>query len=364
MYYKEDWEIVKKRYEALWAGEILDRCCVAVTAPRKGCEHFFDPKEHKGSYNMGAMLASQYMNDPYTAMREKEKILENTYFAGDAIPQLWFNYGSVGHAAYFDAPYYVGKETTWFDPVIFDWDEQELKFNPDNQILQWQLEAARIYAEEAKGKYFISTPDNSGCLDALSALRPTEDLLVDMLTEPELVKRELKKIIDAWKNVGDQLHALTKDCNDGGATIGWLSIWAPGRFSQLQADISVMLSNEMFKEFIVPELIETANHQEYNLYHLDGIGQLRHLDDILAIPNIHMIQWVSVVGEPSYMENIESLKKIQKAGKGLLINDVEPNHIESLLSELSPKGLLLMTSASSQEMADDIVKKVEKWTVK
>ena len=80
MYYKDDWDIVKKRFEALWNGEVIDRCCIAVTAPRKGCEDFFDMSEHKGIYNMGAALTSLHMDDPYTVIKEKEKILENTYF--------------------------------------------------------------------------------------------------------------------------------------------------------------------------------------------------------------------------------------------------------------------------------------------
>jgi hypothetical protein len=35
MYYKPDWELAKKRIEAFWQNEVIDRCCVAVFAPRK-----------------------------------------------------------------------------------------------------------------------------------------------------------------------------------------------------------------------------------------------------------------------------------------------------------------------------------------
>ena len=35
MYYKPDWPGAKKRLEAFWNNEIIDRCCVAVFAPRK-----------------------------------------------------------------------------------------------------------------------------------------------------------------------------------------------------------------------------------------------------------------------------------------------------------------------------------------
>lgn len=34
MLYKPDWEEAQERYRAWWAGEVLDRCAMAVTAPR------------------------------------------------------------------------------------------------------------------------------------------------------------------------------------------------------------------------------------------------------------------------------------------------------------------------------------------
>ena len=35
MKYKEDWPLARKRLEAFWHGEIIDRCCVGVLSPRK-----------------------------------------------------------------------------------------------------------------------------------------------------------------------------------------------------------------------------------------------------------------------------------------------------------------------------------------
>lgn len=363
MYYKEDWGQAKRRFEALWNMEVIDRCCIAVTAPRKGSEPFF------AEYSKGVaakkiipsgMLTSRFMNDPESVVREKTILMEHTFYGGEAFPQIWMNYGPVGHAAYFDAPYNVGETTTWFEPLIEDITKSCLNFNKENQILKWQIEAARVFAKEGAGRFIVSTPDNSGSMDALAALNETENLLVNMITEPEAVKRELKKVIEAWKYAGDRLYEITKSCNDGGASIGWLSIWAPGKFSQLQSDMSVMLSNSMFQDFVMPELMECSQHQEYNLYHMDGQDQLRHLDDILSIPQIGMVQWVSVVGQPSYMEFIPTFRKIQSRGKGLLINDVLPADVEKLLDCLKPEGLLIMTSTDTQEEAESLLKMAER----
>ncbi len=31
---KDNWDDTKKRYSAFWQGEIVDRCCISVTAPK------------------------------------------------------------------------------------------------------------------------------------------------------------------------------------------------------------------------------------------------------------------------------------------------------------------------------------------
>jgi hypothetical protein len=34
MFFKEDWEQCKERLDTFWEGEMVDRCCISVLAPR------------------------------------------------------------------------------------------------------------------------------------------------------------------------------------------------------------------------------------------------------------------------------------------------------------------------------------------
>ena len=52
----------------------------------------------------------------------------------------------------------------------------------------------------------------------------------------------------------------------------------------------------------------------------------------------------------------------QKAGKNLYLL-VDPSEIEFILENLSAKGLFLNTFADSEDEANEIIKKVEKWSV-
>ena len=43
--YKENWEENKRRMEAYWNKEYIDRCCLAMTIPREGGKPVFPPRK-------------------------------------------------------------------------------------------------------------------------------------------------------------------------------------------------------------------------------------------------------------------------------------------------------------------------------
>lgn len=67
MYFKSDWAESQKRFEALWHQELIDRCCVAVFAPKAG---------HEEAYYKGVNLRSTLHGyDPEYVLEQKEKHL-------------------------------------------------------------------------------------------------------------------------------------------------------------------------------------------------------------------------------------------------------------------------------------------------
>jgi hypothetical protein len=71
VYYKPDWAAAQKRLEAFWAGEVLDRCPVAVLAPRNRRAKTLEPAGP-------ADIEAYY--------RREIARLESTYFGGEAAP--------------------------------------------------------------------------------------------------------------------------------------------------------------------------------------------------------------------------------------------------------------------------------------
>ena len=356
MDYKNDWEKSKERFHAFWKGEVLDRCCVAVTAPKDGSKYTPEPfpqnKEDK----------IKYWTDGEWILKRNRQDFESTFFGGEAFPQVFLNLGVSAHAGFFkNAKYQMEDGTMWFFPSIHDWDHDVLEFNRESFLYQKTQDLAKYLVQESKGSYFVSMTDDGGNADALAHLRGSEELLMDMMIEPDLVHQALDKMQVAWLDISQKVFDITSVNNEGGSTIGWLHTWAPGKHAQMQCDISVMISPALFQQFSMPELQAQCDWLDYPLYHFDGIDQIKHLDALLSIDKLKVIQWTHVAGEASPVKYLPELQKIQKAGKNLLIKTNLEDY-EVLMENLSSKGLYLQLTASSEQEACQILKMAEKLT--
>lgn len=76
---------------------------------------------------------------------------------------------------------------------------------------------------------------------------------------------------------------------------------------------------------------------DYAFYHLDGVGQLVHLDLLLDLPHLRGIQWVPGYGKPPCEEWLPVLAKIRTAGKLCQVT-VTPEGARTILRELGGRG--------------------------
>ena len=354
MKWKEDWEMSRRRLVAFWDREIVDRCCVSVIVT--------DQRYQEAPMGETQEERRKWYMDPAMVYERCRNKFDRTFFGGEGFPCIWPNLGTVGHAKYFGINSFVYMpETIWFEPVIHDWEKDRIGFNEDSPALAEDLAVVSELCRLAGGDMMVSMPDNCGNLDALSLLRG-EELLIDFYEYPDEIERALGEISRAYRHAQAKLFNIIKDNNEGGCTHGWMNSWAPGTFAQLQADISVMLSPKLFEKFVLPELEELTGFLDYSAYHLDGMEQIRHLDMLLSLKKLDIVQWTSVAGQPKASGFLDVLKRIQAAGKCLILYP-ELDEIELLMRELSSYGLyLIVRTADSREQAMDIIKTVERFT--
>ncbi len=375
MYYKQDWEQARKRLEAFWNNKMIDRCCVAVFAPRKTSKLPPFPELQWGPWLGGLdALADEdtegirkWWMDPEQNYKRMISWFENTYFGGEAIPCTYVNWGAMAMAAFYGSPAKFTKNSVWYHPVIEDWGTWEWKFETDtNEYWQHALSITRYLLDNNNGRYFVGTPEFGAAGDILTLMRGTAELCLDLFEHTEAVQKAIEVIANTWVMLNEQIYQMTYETNDRGGVLAWMSLWSPGRHSQLACDFSNMISPAMFRRYFVHEIEVEGDWCEYGTYHLDGPTAMKHmLEILLSIEQIDNIEFTPGAGSPpTYSpQYIPAYQKIQKSGKRLYLL-AEPQEIEPLLKELSPKGLFLCTHANSEDEANEIIRKVTRWSEK
>ncbi len=346
----QDLEGVRSRLSHFLNGEPLDRAIVAVTAPKDPAHPYVEEREASESWYM----------DPERVLSRNFEMVSRTYYAGDAFPVAFPYFGTGGHAKYFrdDVDVEYSKDTVWIKPYLDSCGDLKPADVENSRFFRRELEIIKLLAKEGKDRFFVGQPDNCGSYDALAQLRGNEELMLDFFDDPDGVKYAAGLCVDCLRDACAHFFDAVRENCLGGSCHGWMNTLAPGRFVQLQCDLSVMISAAQYEEFILPELRDTLAFVDGAFYHIDGQEQIRHLDLILSQEKINFCQWVNVAGQPEPTAFIPALRKIQQAGKGVGLH-VQKRLIKPLLEALSPSRLMLIvTDASSPEEADDIVRYV------
>lgn len=373
MYYKTDWHLAKERFFAFWNNDIIDRCCIAVYAPRKTSILPPFPELQNGSW-LGGLdripdndleSIKYWWTDPEQNYERMILWFENTYFGGEALPATYIDWGSSALAAFYGSPPVYGKQSVWYPAVIKSWSEWEWKFVlEENECWQSILRILNYFSEHNNGRYFVGSPELGPAADVLSLLRGMDLLCLDLVDNPEQIDRAVQILAQTWIEIMEKVHLMTLADNDGGGILAWLSLWAPGRHDQIACDFSSVISPKMFKRFFVPELKTLGDWCEYSTYHLDGPDAMKnHLNTLLSIEQIDNIEWTPGAGKPATFspQYIPQYQKIQQAGKRLTLL-AEPKEIEPLLNALRPQGLFIITHMESEEEADLLLSKAPKWS--
>ena len=309
------------------------------------------------SYNEVTPVESEDLS-PEQILDGIEEFGAGIHWFGGALPKFWPNYGPGLMAAFLGSPLHIRPDTVWFDPLpVENLVEIKPQYDPENLWWQQVKRLTRLATRRWKDIAIIGLTDLGGNLDILASLRGSEKLLLDLSDSPEEVLRITADITNLWMRYFDQLFDLTHGKETGCS--GWSPLWAPGKLYMLQSDFSYMISPRMFKRFVLPDLIACCDFLEYPFYHLDGVGQLNHLDQLLAIPNLRGIQWIPGAGQPEPEEWLDVLKKIRDAGK-LCQLYVTRAGMQKIISSLGWQGFyfhinedVMLTASQVQEFAHE-----------
>lgn len=263
-------------------------------------------------------------------------------FSADAYPRFTLDtFGPGVAAAFCGAKLDNSSGAVWFYPPDEKkpLEELHIKYDPENPWALRCKELLRAGAEKWQGSVALGFPDLGGVMDVLASFRSSEELLFDLIDNPDEVKRLVKEEQTAWREAYEDMASAM----GGFGYTDWNGVLSREKCYVLQNDFGYMIGPDMFNEFALPGIKDTAKKLGKATYHLDGIGCLPDLPEILKIPEIRMVQWVPGDGNPLGLHWIDTYKKIREAGKGahILGNFSDFEDVASALK--SAEGLYFCT---------------------
>ncbi len=346
----EDWARVEHDTMAWWAGE-LDRPLVWLVG--------HDPSAWEGERPRYRYLSNYPLDMPAEAIvDEYEPVFAAARYYGDAFPAWWVNFGPGIMAGFLGARVHSvsePQETVWFTPPDVAGaaggriGELALACDPDNVWWQRVQDVTRAMVARWGGRLAVGHTDLGGNLDILASFRGTQGLLYDIVDAPDEVERLAGEITALWLRYYDELDAIIRPACRG--TSCWSPVWSTGKTYMLQCDFSYMISPAMFERFVMPDLAACCAHLDHGFYHLDGKGEIAHLEMLLSISRLRGIQWIPGDGQAPPEEWLPLLKRIRDGGK-LCQVFVRPEGARKIVRNLGGKGFLLAIQGSEAEFAD------------
>lgn len=350
--WKPEWPRTRRRFEAWWRHRGLlvggwEPVCPPLPAPR--VSGLLRPPPP-------ATPEAKFLDFPGRVARERCDLAFAQY-PFEHIPLTNSFFGPAALAGLFGSTPVFDWDTAWYHPrpdaeTPEAW--EEFRFDPAHPWWR-QLESyLRQSVAAAQGAYLTGIPELVEHLDILATLRGPEAFLMDLYDRPDWVKARLHELNRAWRAAYDAAYEIVRQ-PDGACGYGIFRLWGAGRTAKVQVDCSGMLSPEQFAEFAVPALREQCAGLDFALFHLDGTQNLRHLDQILAIPGIAAVEWTPQAGvEPGWHPRwFDLYRRIKAAGRSVQVPDAKPEHISALLDAVGPEGMYLLTYFESAAAVEE-----------
>ncbi len=354
---KPDYDQVKTRIDAFWERQVIDRPVVQFILSKPVSEQLPLPPAPRAA-PAGGWLDAGYQAELALAT------LSNALYPGDTLPIAWPNLGPDVFAAFYGCPLEFGDYgTSWTAPVLKDWSQAGvICLDWDNLYLKKLLEMTDALLEIGRGRFITGMTDWHTGGDALAALRGPQNLAVDLVEHPAEVKVLLRQIEQDYYAVFDLFYEKLRRC--GQPITAWINLVCDGKYYIPSNDFSGMISTAMFEEFFLPGIRRECQFLDRSIYHLDGPAAIRHLDLLLAIPELDAIQFVPTVGDEAVSKWVPLYRRIQAGGKGLHFT-CDIAEIDTVIELLNPEGLFLQVkNAHSLEAAETALKKLERWCLK
>ena len=327
------WQKIQDSYESWWQRK-TNRPLLNLTFSG------IDPGMKRPDGLMTGDLFRYPFDEPAELIAEKlEYRMRSLRYEYDGYPYIWMYFGPIFEVEFFGARAFMDEKTVWFKAEnLLSIEEMHVIPDKNSRFYPRYCEVAEALEERFGGGYVISGMEAGGsCLDYVAEFYKPTELSYLLYDKPEEVNRLAREFHAASCDIAQKIIKLTPSARGYTA---WGGLFAPVPWTAMQCDYSAMIGPEHFEQFVKWDLNLCVHESpRYNYYHMDGQGELIHLDSILSIPELKCVQWV-----PNPVSTItkwpDVYRKISDAGKNIWVISERIEDVEIIADQIgTTKGL-------------------------
>ncbi len=350
MHFHKRYPDIIKRFDRFWRGADTDRPVLFITAPRDEPDTSVPPPDI-------ARAEDRVLPENMLAIA-RYRLAQTTYVA-EGYPHFFMNFGpGVLHACIGGEADLTRWDTTWFPPFLDDISEFEyLHFDPEARWWMAIRRSTDALLDKLDDELVVSYTDIGGVADILASAVGTQQLLIDVIERPEVVKHAVDHCHELWMQAYNDNHAWFTERQD--VVAPWWPVLSRDRTYMTQCDFNSMVSPGVFSSLFAAELGLIYRELDNGAFHLDGIGTEVHVPALLAQPGLHCIQWVPEPGT-SALRHAKMLREIQEAGVSITFG-IKPAEVEPACREFDHRRLMLCIECASEAEARRLVENTLRW---
>lgn len=320
------------RFAAWWHGGLVDRPPVSLWAE--------NPPSPQAPRSTHATLRERWLDVDFQVESAFAR-LESNPSLGDTVPAWMPNVGPDLTSTLFGAELVFGEDTSWCEhhmAAAADW-ERFCTLSPDFNNVYWRTIEAMIERAAVRfaGRYTVAMPDLHGSFDILSGIRDPENLCLDLVDEPELVRAASLHASRGYVTAFHRLHQRLTELGQPSTT--WCGYLHDGPAYVPSCDFWCLVSKAVGEDLVRPTLEMEMGPMERSIFHLDGPQALHHFDLMLALPGLNAVQWVFGAGHGPAARWIETFRRARRAGKAIQVLAEDAADALTVLREVGPEGM-------------------------
>jgi hypothetical protein len=351
----------RERLSAFWRGESFGRPALGITVK--------DPSFSPLSWEDGELdNALKDISPEYQLLRAKNTLGHLQYHA-EAMPGYTVTFGShipllavlLGGDFEYDLEHEddcgaLARIQPW--PEVFD--HPVPAFHPDILLAKAIANIIERLADVVGDQGIIAPPSWLDAFSTLACFRTHEQFCLDLLDRPDTVKDWLLGATQFLLDANNYYHQLCKS-RGYGESLSWLNLMAEGKMDTLQADSSIMISPEMFREFVAPMLQMQSEDYDFSIYHIEGHDGMAFLDQVCALPGLNAIQYNRIGGSAYPGFCLEDYHLIKLHNISLYVYAESLAEAVEVTRVFGPDGLYIhMPPFNSQNEAEEAIQQIKK----